>query len=90
MIPSTPNLQAWADQYYGVMKFRLLPDGYTWDYESAMESPTAPAGHAADLRRQGRRHLQRAARLLKTAAWGRHPPAPHAYPTGGNRGGGDR
>ena len=26
------------------MKFRLLPDGYTWDYESAMQSPTAPAG----------------------------------------------
>jgi acid phosphatase type 7 len=44
VIPSTPNLQAWADQYYGVMKFRLLPDGYTWDYESAMQSPTAPAG----------------------------------------------
>jgi len=44
VIPSTPNLQAWADQYYGVMKLRLLPDGYTWDYESAMESPAAPAG----------------------------------------------
>ena len=41
---TTPNLQAWADQYYGVMKLRLAPDGYTWDYESAMESPTAPAG----------------------------------------------
>ncbi len=40
----TPNLQAWADQYYGVMKLRLLPDGYAWDYEPAMESPTAPAG----------------------------------------------
>ena len=52
--------------------------------------PDRPGRDAADLQRQGRRHLQRAARLLKTAAWGRHPPAPHAYPTGGNRGGGDR
>ena len=42
--PATPNLQAWADQYYGVMKFRLFSDGYSWDYESALESPTAPAG----------------------------------------------
>ncbi len=40
----TPNLQAWADQYYGVMKFKLYPDGYSWDYESALESPSAPAG----------------------------------------------
>jgi acid phosphatase type 7 len=44
VIPSTPNLQAWADQYYGVMKLTLKPDGYDWDYQSAMESPTAPAG----------------------------------------------
>jgi len=46
MDTSRPNLQAWADQNYGVMKFRLFPDGYSWDYESAMESPTAPAGTA--------------------------------------------
>ena len=44
IIPSTPNLQAWADQYYGVMKLTLRPDGYAWDYQSALESPTAPAG----------------------------------------------
>jgi hypothetical protein len=44
VIPSTPNLQAWADQYFGVMKLRLKPDGYEWDYQSAMENPTAPAG----------------------------------------------
>jgi hypothetical protein len=44
VIPSTPNLQAWADHYHGVMKFRLVPDGYTWDDESGQESPTAPAG----------------------------------------------
>jgi acid phosphatase type 7 len=44
VIPSTPNLQAWADQYYGVMKLTLEPDGYVWDYKSAMENPGAPAG----------------------------------------------
>ena len=42
----TPNLQAWADQYYGVARFKLYPDGYSWDYESALESPSAPAGTA--------------------------------------------
>ena len=26
------------------MKFRLFSDGYTWDYESAMKNPAAPAG----------------------------------------------
>ncbi len=40
---STPNLQAWSDPYYGVMKLKLYPEGYSWDYESALESPTAPA-----------------------------------------------
>jgi hypothetical protein len=44
VIPGTPNLQAWADQYYGVMKLTLKPNGYAWDYQSAMESPSAPAG----------------------------------------------
>jgi hypothetical protein len=44
VLPQTPNLQAWADQYYGVMKLTLGPDGYAWKYQSAMESPTAPAG----------------------------------------------
>lgn len=44
VLPATPNLQAWADQYYGVMKLTLRPDGYNWDYESAMVSPTAPSG----------------------------------------------
>ena len=33
-----------SDQYYGVMKLKLYPEGYSWDYESALESPTAPAG----------------------------------------------
>jgi hypothetical protein len=44
VLPNTPNLQAWADQYYGVMKLVLHPSGYSWDYESALESPSAPAG----------------------------------------------
>jgi hypothetical protein len=44
VLPNTPNLQAWADQYYGTMKFTLGPGWYKWDYESAMESPTAPSG----------------------------------------------
>ena len=47
MNPATPNLQAWADQYFGVMKLTLQPFGYQWDYESAMESPTAPSGTPA-------------------------------------------
>jgi hypothetical protein len=42
--PATPNLQAWSDQYYGVMKLTLKPSGYDWDYESAMVNPAAPAG----------------------------------------------
>jgi hypothetical protein len=42
--PSTPNLEAWADQYYGVMKLTLKPGSYEWNYQSAMQSPTAPAG----------------------------------------------
>lgn len=25
--PGTPNMQAWADQYYGVMKLTLKPGG---------------------------------------------------------------
>ena len=43
-VPATPNLQAWSDQYYGVMKLTLKPFGYDWDYESALENPAAPVG----------------------------------------------
>ena len=43
----TPNLQASEDQFYGVMKLSLLPGGYSWDFESALRSPTAPAGTPA-------------------------------------------
>jgi hypothetical protein len=42
-----PNLQAWADQYYGVMQLTLQPDGYEWDYESALRNPQAPPGTPA-------------------------------------------
>jgi hypothetical protein len=44
VLPSTPNLQAWADQYFGVMKLTLKPHGYDWNYQSALENPAAPAG----------------------------------------------
>lgn len=44
---STPNLQAWADQYYGVLKLTLKPDSNDWDYEPAMLNPGAPAGTPA-------------------------------------------
>jgi acid phosphatase type 7 len=44
VLPATPNLQAYTDQFYGVMKFRLFSDGYSWDYESALRNPSAPAG----------------------------------------------
>jgi acid phosphatase type 7 len=47
ILPNTPNLQASADQYYGVMKLTLGRDGYSWDYQSALESPAAPAGTPA-------------------------------------------
>lgn len=47
VLPTTPNLQAWADQYYGAMSLSLGRDGYTWDYESALRSPSAPAGTPA-------------------------------------------
>lgn len=47
VLPGTPNLEAWSDQYYGTMKLTLKPGGYAWDYESAMKSPEAPEGTPA-------------------------------------------
>jgi len=44
VLPNTPNLQAWSDQYYGVLQLTLKPSGYDWDYESAMLNPGAPDG----------------------------------------------
>jgi acid phosphatase type 7 len=45
--PAAPNVPASADQYYGVMKLTLARRGYAWDYQSAMQSPGAPAGTPA-------------------------------------------
>ena len=53
VLPGTPNLQAWADQYYGVMKLTLEPFGYEWDYESALRSPKAPEGTPASYSDKG-------------------------------------
>jgi acid phosphatase type 7 len=47
VLPGTPHLEAWADQYYGAMKLSLRSGGYSWDYASALKSPTAPSGTAA-------------------------------------------
>jgi len=47
VLPDTPNLQARADQYYGVMKLTLKPSGYDWDYQSALRNPGAPDGTPA-------------------------------------------
>jgi hypothetical protein len=51
--PPNNVLEASSDQYYGVMKFKLFPDGYSWDYESAMLSPSAPAGTPASYSDKG-------------------------------------
>lgn len=50
---STPNLQAATGDYYGAMALTLEPDGYHWDYRSAMKSPSAPAGLPASYRDSG-------------------------------------
>jgi hypothetical protein len=44
--PSTPNVQASTDQYYGTMTLTLRHDSYSWDFESALENPSAPTGTA--------------------------------------------
>jgi hypothetical protein len=53
VLPDTPNLQAWADQYYGVMKLILKPNGYGWDYESAMLNPGASSDTPASYSDSG-------------------------------------
>ena len=35
------NLQAYSGYYWGVMGLTLYPNGYAWDYESALAGPTA-------------------------------------------------
>jgi len=62
-------------------KLRLLPDGYTGDYESAMESPTAPAGTPPTYGDQGF-GTGKGAQDGESVVWG--------YGRGGNRGGADR
>jgi hypothetical protein len=53
VLPDTPNLQAWADQYYGVMKLTLKPSGYDWDYESALLKPGASSSTPASYSDSG-------------------------------------
>jgi hypothetical protein len=45
--PSTPNVEASSDQFYGTMKLTLNHNSYSWDFESALKSPSAPAGTPA-------------------------------------------
>ncbi len=42
------NIEAATGNYFGVMKLTLNPNGYAWDYESAMELPgaTTPATYS--------------------------------------------
>jgi hypothetical protein len=35
------NLQAYTGDYWGVMALTLNPNGYAWDFESALAGPTA-------------------------------------------------
>ncbi len=37
------NLEAYSGSYWGVMGLKLYPNGYAWDYESALAGPTALA-----------------------------------------------
>ncbi|HVN94752.1 MAG TPA: metallophosphoesterase [Terracidiphilus sp.] len=50
------NLEAYSGDYWGVMGLKLYPDGYAWDYESALagptslaNGPTSPAPNAAGI-----------------------------------------
>jgi len=38
------NLQAATGYYWGVMGLTLTANGYTWNFQSALEAPVAPAG----------------------------------------------
>ena len=42
------NLEAATGDYWGVMALTLDPNGYKWDFESALELPGAPAGTFSD------------------------------------------
>ena len=68
VLPSTPNLQAYDDQHYGVMKMKLGPDGYVWDYETSLENAAAPAGTPASFSDTGSAQCHGA----RGGDWGRH------------------
>jgi hypothetical protein len=40
------NLQASSGEFWGVMSLKLLPNGYAWDYESALKDPAQTTGPA--------------------------------------------
>ena len=42
------NLEASTGDFWGVMALTLDPNGYKWDFESALELPGAPAGTYSD------------------------------------------
>jgi acid phosphatase type 7 len=41
------NLEASTGQFWGVMGLTLYPNGYAWDYESALKDPAQPTGPAS-------------------------------------------
>jgi len=41
------NLQAGTGEFWGVMALTLLPNGYAWDYESALKDPAQTTGPAS-------------------------------------------
>jgi acid phosphatase type 7 len=40
------NLEASSGEFWGVMGLTLLPNGYAWDYESALKDPAQTTGPA--------------------------------------------
>jgi acid phosphatase type 7 len=44
---NTDNLEAATGQFWGVMALTLNPNGYAWDYESALKDPAQPTGPAS-------------------------------------------
>ena len=57
VLPSTPNLQAWADQYYGVMKLTLHAGRLRLGLRVGDGEPDRAGGDAADVQRHGRRDV---------------------------------
>ena len=47
------NLEASTGNYWGVMALTLDPNGYQWDFESALQGPVAPAGTPATFTDHG-------------------------------------